>query len=116
MVEECGIRGRSYWGFVCNRTSIVFLHLRILQTRKGWDYDFFETNPVALDTEGLYALCTLLSFDSHALCSWDGEAPPVVSAASSAIIDSLSIAQQVQLVGMWSRLRWLSWIRRPRLS
>eukprot|EP00762_Andalucia_godoyi_P008168 ANDGO_07464.mRNA.1 hypothetical protein len=103
MVEECGIRRRSYWGFACNRTSIVFLHLRILPTSNGWDYDLMQTNPVALDTEGLYALCTLLSFDSHTLCSWDGEAPLVVSAASSPIVSSLRIAHQVELTGMLQR-------------
>eukprot|EP00762_Andalucia_godoyi_P008880 ANDGO_07768.mRNA.1 hypothetical protein len=103
MVEECGIRRRSYWGFACNRTSMVFLHLRILQTRKGWDYDLFQTDRVALNTESLYALCTLLSFDSHTLCAWDGEAPPVVSATSSAIVSSLRIAHQVELTGMLQR-------------
>eukprot|EP00762_Andalucia_godoyi_P002893 ANDGO_04433.mRNA.1 hypothetical protein len=103
MVEECGIRRRSYWGFACNRTSIVFLHLRILQTRSGWDYDLLQTNPVALDTQGLRALCMLLSFDSHTMCSWDGEAPPVVSTASSAIVESLSVSRRLQLTGMLQR-------------
>eukprot|EP00762_Andalucia_godoyi_P008762 ANDGO_04721.mRNA.1 hypothetical protein len=103
IVEECGIRRRSYWGFACNRTSIVFLHLRILPTRSGWDYDLLQSSPVALDTEGLRALCMLLSFDSHTMCSWDGEAPPVVSAASSAIVSSLRIASQVELSGMLQR-------------
>eukprot|EP00762_Andalucia_godoyi_P003415 ANDGO_04326.mRNA.1 hypothetical protein len=103
MVEECGIRRRSYWGFACNRTSIVFLHLRILQTGNGWDYDLLQTSPVALDTVGLRALCMLLSFDSHELCSWDGEAPPVVSATSSDIVSSLRIAHQIQLTGMLQR-------------
>eukprot|EP00762_Andalucia_godoyi_P008159 ANDGO_07414.mRNA.1 hypothetical protein len=103
IVQESGVRRRECWGFACNRTTIVFLSLRISDLESEWDYQLLQTPPMALKDDGLKGLCFLLSSESHALCAWNGAAPPVVSTLSSEIVSSLSVSPRLELTGMLQR-------------
>lgn len=107
IVAECGTRRRSYWSFVCSRTVVVFVHLRVLfhELSGQWSYVIRQSAPVALEAGGGTAICDLLSHDPLALCEWEGAPPPAVSDACSAnlLSQNLPIGQSIKLKGMLQR-------------